>query len=122
ISKFKLGRMGKKKVGIGFKLSRTPKYVFIKIDKSPHLRARQNLFKKVISNKDGRFVSGRNTISIRKDSEIGLEGLLAKYLFVRNSRVTFSISVSNDGKNWGPIYSKHLKKWDRRWFGRSNND
>ncbi|MEE2743975.1 MAG: hypothetical protein VYD54_08715, partial [Bdellovibrionota bacterium] len=47
ISKFKLGRMGKKKVGIGFKLSRTPKYVFIKIDKSPHLRARQNLFKKV---------------------------------------------------------------------------
>jgi len=115
INHFKVGRVGKKEVGLGLKLSRRPKYFFIQVDKNRPLRARKNLFKTIISNKDHFLKEGKNVISVHKDSKEGLAGELAKVLFVRNSRVTVYFSVSNDGKNWGPIYKNHLKKWKRRW-------
>ena len=115
LSHFKVGRVGKERVAIAFKTDKMPKYFFIQVDKSPPFRARKNLFKSIFKNNDGLLQKGKNILSFQKDAfGEGLEGLLSKYLFLRNSRVTVTMSLSHDGKNWGPLYKKHLKKWDRK--------
>ena len=115
MSNFKVGRVDKEKVAIAFKTEKRPKYFFIQVDKNPPFRARKNLFKSIFKNTEGLVQSGRNILSFQKGaSGENFEGLLSKHLFLRNSRVTVTLSVSHDGKNWGPLYKKHLKKWDRK--------
>jgi len=107
--------VGKEKVAIAFKTQKVPKYFFIQVDKNPSFRARKNLFKSIFTNNEGVVVKGKNILSFQKGaSGETLEGLVSKHLFLRNSRVTVTVSLSHDGKNWGPLYKKHLKKWDRK--------
>ena len=93
-------------MAIAFKTEKEPKYFFIQVDKSPPFRARKNLFKSIFKNREGLVQRGKNILPFEKGARDDLKDFLQS-IFLRNSRVTVTISLSHDGKI-GDLFTKNI--------------
>ena len=105
----RVGRKGKNKVYIIFKLHQKPKFMYIKVDRDIPLRTKRNYLKMVINNRNDILKVGENVILVTPDSKDGIAGRLAPFLFSKE-RLSLGFSISNNGKQWGVLTHKRLKK------------
>jgi hypothetical protein len=95
-------------IEIKFNLPDRPKFVFLRMDKTSSWSAFKNLGKFILNNKNGKYVKGENTITIKLDGKDEISKEVAEKIFA-SKYVSFLIAITYDESSWGRVSSKRIR-------------
>jgi hypothetical protein len=108
IEGFSAQQKSNKEIEIKFSLKKKPKFVFFRADRTSSWQRFRHLGKFILNNKNGEFVKGENTITIKIGANDHISKEIAKKVF-DSKVVTFLMAVTYEDSAWGRVSSNRIK-------------